>query len=370
MMMRFSPYRSMLRLPSFPLILLSTLLCLQAHAQEEQSTIQQARTLLAKDKSQQAIDLLKEALQIEPSNALLHNELGAAYFQRNDLANATVAFASAVKHDPQLAHAWANLGEARRVRKKYRKAALAYSRFLKLRKGDRYGLYGLALSFEGYEAHDKALRTLTIAERESLTDKPLLARINLARRRIQEKAREASLPFLTRGDARFVAGRYKAAASVYAKGVKAAPKDAPLRARLGLALAVMGDTKRAIPQLRAALTIDPNNDVASFAYAKLATRDESNDGLTLSDLIRKDRAALGVSRAPAAPTTEGAEAALRMGRLDDAYTSSPKDRGAPIRAEIHALRGEWDEADAQLKAEQPTVKGRDVFLWRRSLLTR
>lgn len=370
--------KSVLTIPMFPLVgvLLIFPLCLSAPnvtaAQEPVTApIQQARQLLAKEKSGKAITLLQAQVDAEPTNALLHNELGAAFFQRNDLRNASLSFESSVKADPNLAHAWANLGEARRLSKKYRKAALAFHRFLSLRKGDRYGLYGLALSFEGYEAYDKALRTLGIAEREAQSDRPLLARINLSRRRIQEKIREADLPVLVRGDTRFVAGRYKAAAAIYAKGVKASPRDAVLRGRLGLTLAIMGDVKRGLPQLRAALNIDPNEAVSMYAYAQLSNPESTGDGLTVSDLLQSDRAALALVRVPTVPSVQRSEAHLRMGQLDNAYVSAPKkEAGAGARAEVHVLRGEQTEAEAQLKAAKLPSTPSNLLLWRRSLLGR
>ena len=228
-------------------------------------------------KSGKAIALLQAQVEAEPTNALLHNELGAK--QRNDLRNASLSFESSVKAD-ELAHAWANREKPAGYRKSIEKQRWLFMVPILAWETVRYGL---ALSFEGYEAYDKALRTLGIAEREAQSDRPLLARINLSRRRIQEKIREADLPVLVRGDTRFVAGRYKAAAAIYAKGVKASPRDAVLRGRLGLTLAILGDVKRGLLKC-AALNIDPNEAVSKYAYAKRLIQSRP----TISDLLQSD----------------------------------------------------------------------------------
>ena len=74
---------------------------------------------------------------------------------------------------------------------------------------------------------------------------------------------------------------------------------------------------------------------------------------------------------PTAPTVQRSEAHLRMGQLDNAYMSAPKqEAGAGARAEVHVLRGERTEAEAQLKAAKHPSTSSNVLLWRRSLLGR
>ncbi len=335
---------------------------------EKPSAIQKARSLLARQKTGDAIALLKEQIQLQPHVALLHNELGAAYLQTGDLRQATSEFLIATKAEPSLAHAWANLGESLRLQRLFKKAARAFHTFLQLSANDRYGLYGLALSFEGYEAYDKALQTLSVAEKEARSDSALRARINQARRRLNEKVKEAGLPALERGDARFVSARYKAALAVYASGLRATPGDATLLSRIGLTYAVLGKVERSITYFEAALRVDPNEAVANFAYPNLKKATATSDGLSLSDLVRQDRPALLLQRAGSTPTPPKAEAYLRMGRLDDAQATAPSTGGAAIRAEVHVLRGELKEAEREASSAVIDGDTEDIPTWRRSLL--
>src|SRR5438105_5412981 len=69
-----------------------------------------ARAAEAAPKSQVAV--LLEKVKAEPDNAILWNDLGAAYGQHSEWKNAVLAFKKAVSIKKDYAHAWYNLGLA------------------------------------------------------------------------------------------------------------------------------------------------------------------------------------------------------------------------------------------------------------------
>jgi len=348
--------------------------------------INEGRRMLKAGAVSKAEELFRQAVEAAPGSAVAHNELGVALFQRGAIKAAIKPLRRAVKIDRQLAHAWANLAEAERLSGKYKRAALSYHRFLTLRKGDRYGIYGLALCFEGYEKLDKALKTLAVAKKRSEADPRLLARVNTAVKRVREKIAEARLSLLQRGDARLMAGRWDAALKLYEKGLVKTPKDPTLTGRRGLVKAIQGDIAAAKTDLRTAILADPAEATARNAYALILDAEDAagaNPDAGTNDANKRlaaDRAALALRAFTAAlAVAEGdptplylgrAEAQLRLGGLDPATEDLAAAGDSPDvtlgLAEIHLLRGQNDDA-AALAAEAPVVPA-DIPVWRRSLL--
>ena len=373
--------------------LLAAVVLLATSAMAQTPPADDAATLLAEGRRQlatgaagRAADLFRQAIDKEPGNAVLHNELGVALFQQGASEAAIAPLMKAVKLDPTLANAWANLGEAERRAKHFKPAAVAFHRYLELRKGDKYGLYGLALSFEGYEAFDKALQTLNVAEKQTADDPRLLSRIRTARARVQEKVAAAKLPATERGDALFRAGRWADALAVYERGLRDKADDATLLGRRGLVRAVLGDLDAARHDFEDALRRDPAEEVAAAAYALLA--DASGEpGVPDADpgqgrsLLAVDRAAMahrafrrGLVGEPGnvAFRMLHGEAALRLGLVDEALQdfSGDVEGAAAGRAEVHLLRGEAAEAEEAAGEANAPVPLADLPVWRRSLLER
>jgi tetratricopeptide (TPR) repeat protein len=74
---------------------------------------------------------------------------------------------------------------------------------------------------------------------------------------------------LIQGQLAYQAGQFKAAVEAFGEAVDAAPTSARASVNLGLALAALGDTERAIQQLRAALRLDAENVTAHFTLGTL-----------------------------------------------------------------------------------------------------
>ncbi len=371
------------------LIAVAVLLPLSAAAQKIevppkiQAILDEGRRQLQDEAFTKAEATFKRATEQHPGNPILWNELGVATFQRNAPAAAIPAFRKAVKLDPKFAHAWANLAEAQRQAKRYKQAALSFHKFLQLRKGDRYGVYGLGLAFEGYESFDKALKTLQVAERAAANDKRLLARVNRAIKRVQRKMAEAKLSYLDRGDARLAAGEWAEALQLYEKGLKKKKGDAALLGRRGIVKAILGDVAAARSDLKAALLKAPGDEIIRGAYVLLLDYEGAPDPTPAAGtdhgggMLGADRAALAwrafaaeLAAGTAAARAKRGEAALRLGLLGDAeedFAGGGDDPALALgRAELHWIRGQEAEAEEEAGVLPGSVK--DLPVWRRSLL--
>ena len=373
------------------LLLLATSISFTATAQNEKKDapnpldelITEGRRHLGAGQPGKAEAIFRKATERFPDSAVAHNELGVALFQQGANEAAIKPFQQAVRLDKKLAHAWANLAESQRLSKRFKKAALSYHRFLTIQKGDRYGVYGMGLCFEGYEKFDKALKTLRIAERRSQSDPALLARVNRAILRVREKMAEAKLSLLARGDARLMAGRWKEALTLYEKGLAKKKGDAVLTGRRGISLAILGDLPGARTALEAALLKDPSVEVNRAAYGLVLDAQgvapaggDAGDGDALLKADRAAAARLAFARRlltisnPAGLFAKRGEASLRMGDLKSASGDFLMDSADPMgrsgTAEIHLLRGNAKAAQETVP-DAPVAVG-DIPLWRRSLL--
>lgn len=349
-----------------------------------QQLIDEGRRHLSEERFTQAEAAFRAAIKAAPSSAIAHNELGVALFQRGATQAAIEPFTRATKLNKGLANAWANLAEAQRLSGKFKRAALSYHRFLGSNKGDRYGLYGMGLSFEGYESFDKALRTLQVAEKAAEADARLLARIHRSIRRVHEKMAEAKLSLLTRGDARLLAGHWKEAQALYEKGLAEKKGDATYLGRRGMTRAILGDLAGAKADLRSALLADPTEPVARAAFV-IVLDHAGEPGLgpvgagteNGATMLGADRAALAFEAfsrlLESQPDSAKArlwrgEASLRLGLLDQAEEDfGGQGRDAAFgRADVQVLRGKPGEA----RAESPnkSLDPADIPVWRRSLL--
>ncbi len=341
--------------------------------------LEQGREALERKAYSQAEQLFRKALEQAPADPILHNEVGVALFQQGAYAAAQPEFEKATGGDPNFAHAWANLAETLRRLRQFRQAAVAYSRFLGLEKGDRYGLFGLGLAFEGYEAYDKALQTLGIASRAAQGDSKLLARINGALRRIREIAAGGKQSPVARGDAHLAAGRLVDAMAAYERGLREKPDDGVLIARRGLVMAIRGDFAAALVELRKGVLLAPEEPVGRGALAMVEAEFPSQAPVAAGEpleLVLTDRAALAkkeLSQAegPALVALRG-EATLRLGLVaaakGDLEAAKDERIATAALAEVLDLEGDATGAKAQRARAKSPVGAADLPVWRRSLL--
>jgi len=361
-----------------------------AQADQFKELIAVGRRELSHNAAGKAELLFRQAIKLAPKSAVAHNELGVALFQQGAAVAAVEPFKKATKLDPTLASAWANLGEAQRRIREYKKAAYAFHRFLKLEKNDPFALFGLGVSFEGSQSLKKALKTLNIAQKYADRGDidALSARITQAIQRVHREILDARRPAVARGDDLVRAGRYRDGLNVYINALQERPKDAVLLGRVGLVKAILGEVKGAEESLRAALMNDPAEPVARAAYATLlrftATEEDTDD---LSNergqaLLGADRAALAfrvfAQQLANAPDDEEArkghgEAALRLRRLDAAAADFELAGDDVVAlsglAETQHLQGKTQAAQQTLKRTGKRISLQHLSVWRQSLLT-
>ena len=347
--------------------------------------IQEGRALLHEGKTSQAIDHFRRAATAYPKSALIHNEFGVALFTAGEHTAAIKQLKAATKLDSRLASTWANLGEAQRLTGQFKPCALSFHKFLKFKKGDRYAVYGLALCFEGYQAFDKALRTLTVAKKRAGDDPRLTARVNIAIKRVRSKVAGSRLPLMERGDTHLMAGRWSQALELYQRALKKQKNNPTLLGRRGLARAILGDKEGALLDLEAALLADPAADMARAAYARLLDSIQGGAGAAIPsegrDLLAKDRAAAasraytsasGADKSASSSAGRG-EARLRLGLLEGAVEDFAAAGDDPLAvsglAEVLILRDQVEAAQERVKGiDGAPAHAMDIPAWRRSLI--
>lgn len=85
--------------------------------------VSKARQLRSRQDYEGAVKRLRRALEIYPSFAIAHNELGQCYRQKEKLTEAQKSFEAAIQHDPEYLDPYLNLGELLSQKKEYDQAA-------------------------------------------------------------------------------------------------------------------------------------------------------------------------------------------------------------------------------------------------------
>lgn len=106
----------------------------------------EADKLKAAGRLEEAVASYRLAIEAEPDDALLRNELGTALFALKRYIEAAEAFAAATERDGTYAVAWFNLGSALRKAERHAEAVRAGMRYVELLPADPDGWYGLAQS--------------------------------------------------------------------------------------------------------------------------------------------------------------------------------------------------------------------------------
>jgi CheY-like chemotaxis protein len=100
--------------------------------------INKGRQLTRQGQWHEALDELKNALALEPGNALVHKYLGEAYFNIEDNALALKHLQRALKLKPELGPAWVILGNVHQALHQIEDAKEAYKRYLVILPDGRY----------------------------------------------------------------------------------------------------------------------------------------------------------------------------------------------------------------------------------------
>jgi tetratricopeptide (TPR) repeat protein len=116
----------------------------------------------------EAVQYFKKAVEVEPSYAKGHINLGVAYSMMGDEHQALDSFIKAVAADSTEVDGWQNLGITYRRLDDYEKAKEAFEKVVELAPGDIRGKLELADMYFNEEQYDKALQLyLSAAEADS-----------------------------------------------------------------------------------------------------------------------------------------------------------------------------------------------------------
>jgi tetratricopeptide (TPR) repeat protein len=106
------------------------------------------------------IALLKRATEVDPKNKFAWNNLGLAYFQMRDDANAIAAFNKQIEVNPYDDYAYNNLGRVYWNERKYDEAVKAFSKQLENNPLDKFAHSNLGVMYAEWHKYDLAVSEL------------------------------------------------------------------------------------------------------------------------------------------------------------------------------------------------------------------
>jgi Flp pilus assembly protein TadD len=252
---------------------------------------------------EKAVSSWKEALELIPGDAEVHNFIGISYHNLNRLDDATHHFVMATKLDTTYYEAYNNLGydlflqkkygEARRafetaldINPQYTAAKLNYERTKKIMSG--------ALKREVFELTEQAAKIDDVDQQISFYEKILMidslnaeVHNNLAVAYYYADSLDGAYDHLNialkinkdypeainnMGYIYKVAGRYQEAVNLFLKAISLKPKYVFGLNNLGETYMLMNENENAVRVFHTVLEIDPENEVAKDGLAKLETK--------------------------------------------------------------------------------------------------
>lgn len=208
--------------------------------------------------------------------------LGGVYIQLNQLEDAREEFQAALKINPDFPSAINGLGQVCLAEKKYAEAVKYFQDTLEKIPGANRIHYSLAMAYRGLGDLDKA--KLHLSKQGTVGVRPVDPLIDMLDGLIQGER-----VHLIQGRMAFGAGRYRDAAELFEKAVKAKPQSERARVNLGVSLAKTGDVDGAIEQFRAALIYAPENLNAHFNLGvELYKKNEFSEAIKHFESVLKD----------------------------------------------------------------------------------
>jgi tetratricopeptide (TPR) repeat protein len=136
-----------------------------ARALEGQRAVQRAEVHVARRRYAAAAEEYRQALEVQPYDATVHNKLGICYQQLGNDAMARREYQRALELDPGYAHVWNNIGTLEQARNRLKAAVRAYKKAIETKPGlatpwKNLGNAYLALGQveQAFEAYQEAFR--------------------------------------------------------------------------------------------------------------------------------------------------------------------------------------------------------------------
>lgn len=115
------------------------------------------------EKYKTAIELLDQAIRIEPNYATAYYNLGTSYFHLQQFEKAAAAFQQAIKLHPTYAEAFTNLGAVYMETAQYEKAVEVFQRAVRLKTDNAVALYNLGCVYIRLNKFKEAIDSLELA---------------------------------------------------------------------------------------------------------------------------------------------------------------------------------------------------------------
>jgi tetratricopeptide (TPR) repeat protein len=183
-------------------------------AEIAQGLMRRADDLVLQGQYIEALDMYREAIELDPYSSQIWNRLGIAQMKVGRFPDAVESFQKAIDIDPYYTVAWKNKGDALQAQEQYQAAIDSYDRALAINANDLYTLYEKGVCLQKMGRPDRAMEiyneVVRLAEREM--------------RRNPNEARYNAQLWTTKGDALSHLGRYQEALEAYQEAVRINPK--------------------------------------------------------------------------------------------------------------------------------------------------
>jgi tetratricopeptide (TPR) repeat protein len=187
---------------------------------------------------QEAIECYRKAIELDPNNAITHNDLGLSWYYQGQDAEAIKSYRKAIELDPNNAIFYSNLGLSLQNQGQDAEAIESYRKAIELDPNDAFAHNNLGLSFSAQGKDSEAIEHY----QKAIELDPSNATIH------------GNLGFSLSNQ-----GRYEEATKSYQKAIEIDPSDANLHGNFGLSLHAQEKDEEAIKYYRKAIEIDPNN---------------------------------------------------------------------------------------------------------------
>jgi Flp pilus assembly protein TadD len=253
----------------------------------------------------QAEEYLRRAVQIQPNDPALHNNLGVVLARRGRHAQALPYFQEAVRLRPDYASAHHNRGNALRDLDHATEAIPCYEEALRLQPDDAGTCFDLAVALLAlHRAHD-ALAPLRQAARlrpdhadthsrlaQALAQDNRLAEAADSYQRLTVLRPQEADAHHNLGVVRARLGQYAPAVASYRQAARLRPDHAETYNNLGFALAELGELEEAVTAFRVAIQLQPayaeaHNNLA-ITLVKQGAVDEALDAFAAALRLRPD----------------------------------------------------------------------------------
>lgn len=209
-------------------------------------------------KYQLAINVLKEAIKVNPRNEGAVYEIAHCFEQLGDFTTSVQCYSDYIDENPYSFTAWYNLGNAYSRLENYEKAIWAYDYCLLI--NDKFGpvYFNLGNAYLGLEKYTKAIESFG---------------------KCVELDGEDPIALCYLGECHEQLNELELASHYYKRSVELAPSLPDAWLGLGIVLDLEGKTREGVKLILKALELDPENSgihhVLAGAYEKMNERDEA-----------------------------------------------------------------------------------------------